>query len=34
MENPFVLSPYEGKEFFCDREKETSAIIDDQCHYR
>ena len=29
MENPFVLSPYEGKEFFCDREKETSAIIDD-----
>lgn len=29
MENPFVLLPYEGKEFFCDREKETAAIIDD-----
>lgn len=29
MENPFILSPYEGKEFFCDREKETATIIDD-----
>ena len=29
MENPFILSPYEGKEFFCDREKEAAAIIDD-----
>ena len=29
MENPFVLSPYVSKELFCDREKETAAIIDD-----
>ena len=29
MENPFILSPYESKDLFCDREKETKAIIDD-----
>ena len=29
MENPFILSPYVSKDLFCDREKETKAIIDD-----
>ena len=28
LENPFVVSGYCGKEYFCDREKECSAIID------
>ncbi len=28
LENPFVVSGYCGKEYFCDREKECSTIID------
>ena len=27
IKNPFILEPYRSKEFFCDREKETEALI-------
>ena len=26
--NPFLIAGYHGPEFFCDRETETSAILD------
>ena len=28
MDNPFVLSPYAGKELFCDRESELNTLIE------
>ena len=28
-DNPFILEPYRSKELFCDREKETSRLIED-----
>ena len=28
MDNPFILEPYKSKELFCDREEETSRLID------
>jgi AAA+ ATPase superfamily predicted ATPase len=28
-DNPFILEPYRSKELFCDREKESSRLIED-----
>ena len=28
-DNPFILEPYRSKELFCDREEETSRLIED-----
>jgi hypothetical protein len=28
IENPFIVSGYQGKAYFCDREKETKALIE------
>lgn len=27
LENPFPTTTYQGKEYFCDREKETESIL-------